>query len=145
MYMYNVGGYEWSRECADAGDALCQYTYGWRVHLHPTLSQEMKDSLRNEWMQKSANGGFAQGMFTVGRSELGTTHEIASLLLFIIICHGSFFFLSFVESYYCCYFSRGVQRLEVRIASTLSSGGGGQRAPRQCTLEAAHCTISFLC
>ena len=89
--MYNVGGYEWSRECADAGDALCQYTYGWRVHLHPTLSQEMKDSLRNEWMQKSANGGFAQGMFTVGRSELGTTHEIASLLLFIIICHGSFF------------------------------------------------------
>lgn len=95
MYMYNVGGYEWSRECADAGDALCQYTYGWRVHLHPTLSQEMKDSLRNEWMQKSANGGFAQGMFTVGRSELGTTHEIASLLLFIIICHGSIFFAFF--------------------------------------------------
>ena len=78
----NKGGYEWSRECAEAGDALCQYTYGWRIHLHPTMSQEMKDSMRGDWMRKSAEGGFAQAMFTTGRSHLGSQNYTGAIKLF---------------------------------------------------------------
>ena len=64
-------GHEWSRTCAHAGDALCQYTYGWRIHLDPTLSKETKEAERERWMTKSAENGFAEAMFKVGRNHLG--------------------------------------------------------------------------
>ena len=64
-------GHEWSRECAENNDALCQYTYGWRIHLDETLNKKEKDFQREYWMTKSAQNGFAEAMFKVGRNHLG--------------------------------------------------------------------------
>ena len=64
-------GYEWSRGCAREGDALCQYFQGWRVHLDPSLSQQQHIKAREKWMKLSAEQGFAEAAFKVGRSHFG--------------------------------------------------------------------------
>ena len=58
-------GHEWSRQCAEAGDPMCQYTYGWRLHLNPLLTDQEKNDGRTYWMRESANGGFGEAMFKV--------------------------------------------------------------------------------
>ena len=64
-------GYEWSRKCAHRGDALCQYTYGWRIFLNPSLSTAQSSIAREKWMTKSAMNGFGEAMFKIGRNHLG--------------------------------------------------------------------------
>eukprot|EP00949_MAST-11_sp_MAST-11-sp1_P002430 g2430.t1 len=64
-------GHEWSRSCARKGDALCQFLYSWRVFLNPKLTQKEIDAERAAWMLKSADGGFGEAMFKIGRIELG--------------------------------------------------------------------------
>jgi TPR repeat protein len=67
----NQHGYEWSRNCAKKGDALCQYTYGWRIFLNPALTSAEKVFEREKWMTKSAHNGFGEAMFKIGRNHLG--------------------------------------------------------------------------
>ena len=67
----NQHGHEWSSNCARQGDALCQYTYGWRIILNPLLTQIEKDFEREKWMTKSAMNGFGEAMFKIGRNHLG--------------------------------------------------------------------------
>lgn len=64
-------GYEWSRDCAKKGDALCQYFLGWRAHLNPSISKYKKDALRERYMTLSAEQGFAEAAFKVGRNHFG--------------------------------------------------------------------------
>lgn len=62
-------GYEWSESCAKAGDALCQYLQGWRVHLNPKLTTPQHHKLRKKWMTLSAMQGFGEASFKVGRAN----------------------------------------------------------------------------
>ena len=64
-------GHRWSESCAEKGDPLCQYFQGWRVHLNPDISQRQQIELREKWMTLSAEQGFGEAAFKVGRSHFG--------------------------------------------------------------------------
>ena len=64
-------GHEWSRDCASAGDMLCQYNMGWRLHLDPHMSEPEKSAGRERYMSAAAKQGFGEAMFQLARTYLG--------------------------------------------------------------------------
>ena len=70
-------GYEWSRACAERGNPLCEYMYGWRMFLNPALKAIPGEAgrQRERWMRRSAEHGLAEAMFKTARNELAAAQE----------------------------------------------------------------------
>jgi hypothetical protein len=39
-------GYTWGEGCAERGDAVCQYLFGWRLHLDTTRNKMQSERAR---------------------------------------------------------------------------------------------------
>lgn len=63
--------WEWQKECAEAGDAICQFLYGWRAKQNPAFSEKEADDVRIKYMTKAAKKGHDESMFRVGWSHIG--------------------------------------------------------------------------
>ena len=48
------------KECAEEGDALCQYLHGWHVHHDPKLSNPQQHQQRYKWMSAAGHQGFGE-------------------------------------------------------------------------------------
>eukprot|EP00941_MAST-03F_sp_MAST-3F-sp1_P004726 g4726.t1 len=63
-------GYEWDKDCAERGDnPLCEYMYGWRAFLDPSLTNNDSHEIRKKYQEISAKGGFAEAEFKTGRQK----------------------------------------------------------------------------